>query len=497
MPRGKAQSLASSARGKELVISDCEGESLTGADANAVLQLRKEDPPDTYNFMHDQRWLSSPIKMRAEGLYPAATARVCCCGRPYGPGHNRCVVCGTRRPVQTAIDEVKTKMNRTKDHIAEQEMMQNPDVFSRSYAWAAVYSNKKKSEESRRLREEKEWIVANGKFTPQLNERSMAIADAMGTLPIQDRTEDYLYKKNEYLETRRKQVEDAEVCVECTFCPRVHKQSIGMHSRDLRSLYRWDMKRAEKKDTKLKIQLDEEMKNCSFSPDVGPRSRRVASDYCASSPVHARLFADHKRRGFQKEQEEALRQSLTPKNFIEVARRNSESIREIRRPETVRARSSDLTQRIKAKAKNRARSARAAQLGVAGGRRSRSPSRSPSRNEDGSEGRRKSIQLQDASREASLSGSPKRPDRASMSALPPRWNKTPTTTTPRTPVAKNVYTDPGKGARERRSRSASYAVFLEGNQDQPVYKSEKLGGKNIVKLSPHIWELARAARAIG
>merc|ERR1719353_286906 len=129
--------------------------------------------------------------------------------------------------------------------------------------------------------------------------------------PLHERTEDILNKRNEYLDMRRQQVYDAEVCKECTFTPRLHPKSVGLHARDLRSLYRWDNKRAHKINQTLNRQLEAEAANCPFSPELSAASRRIAEEY-SNANVHERLVHDANRRRIDFHEEQSVQKSLKP-----------------------------------------------------------------------------------------------------------------------------------------------------------------------------------------
>jgi hypothetical protein len=179
-----------------------------------------------------------------------------------------------------------------------------------------VYDQKKYEVQCVRQEDEEAFMYKNGHFNPQLNERSMAMADSKKMHPIHLRTEEVLYKRNEYLEMRRQQIHDAEVCNECTFCPRLHPKSVGMHGRDRRSLFRWEMKRALKVNSTLERQLQAEAKTCPFAPALTTTSRRMAEDYAATKTVHERLAEDAIRRREAQTQEQAHLRALKPKHFI-------------------------------------------------------------------------------------------------------------------------------------------------------------------------------------
>lgn len=223
--------------------------------------------------------------------------------------------------------------------------------FERAHCWAAVYEQKKYDLQCQAHEEHEEFMHKNGHFQPQLNERSIAITERQNTAPIHERIEEMRNNKTEYLEMRRQQVWDAEVGIDCTFCPRLHPKSLGMQGRDRRSLYRWDMKKATKINKRLQMQQQVEANNCPFSPALTHTSRRMAQEYSEGKGVHERLAHDATRRhvDFQDEREAMSRlQSkafavIQPQSPISPINKESAESRERRRPksaQSARARSS-------------------------------------------------------------------------------------------------------------------------------------------------------------
>jgi len=112
---------------------------------------------------------------------------------------------------------------------------------------------------------------------------------------------------------------------------------VGMHGRDLKSLFRWDMKRAQKVTNKLNHQLQAEARTCPFSPELSPSSRRLAQEYSDGNNVHERLFADSRRRVIEFNQEQNILKQLTPKCFAahaektEQNKKRPQSAREVRK----------------------------------------------------------------------------------------------------------------------------------------------------------------------
>lgn len=303
--------------------------------------------------IHDVPWNKNVIRPISTGLYPKATPKVCCCLRPFEPGQNRCVKCGTRRPVK--VEENWRKMERS---LAKVDL-DNTDPSERCYQWAQVYRQKKRQLQIQKQIDEENFINKNGHFNPQLNEHSMAIAEQWKTqTPIQDRTQDLVYKREEYLAMRRKQIDDAEVCQECTFCPRLHPKSVGMHGRDLKSLFRWDHRRAQKMSTKLTNQTQDELGKCPFTPELTNTSRKIAEEYSVQRNVHDRLFEDSRRRELDYYQEQEIVKKLTPKCFARAA---DENVKSGQKPMSARSTSSPAVGSHRAwwEAQNGARSARA------------------------------------------------------------------------------------------------------------------------------------------
>jgi len=296
----------------ESVFSEAWSPSRTAAREYQVISEGSLNDPLSPQI-HDVPWNTSIFRPNEKGLYLTATPKVCSCSRVFEPGNNRCVKCGTRRPVQEpdkVPEQVKAMRWMDPDHA---------NAHERCYAWAAVYDQKKYQLLLAKHDEEEAFIEKNGHFTPQLNERSVAMAENKNMTPIHERTELVLLKRQEYLEMRRQQIYDAEVCKECTFCPRLHPKSVGMHGRDRRSLFRWDVKRAQKVNKKLQHQQEAEADSCPFSPALTHTSRRIAEEYSASKNVHNRLAEDALRRQEEFNQEQEIIKNLKPASFASVA----------------------------------------------------------------------------------------------------------------------------------------------------------------------------------
>jgi hypothetical protein len=420
-------------------------------------QFRSPQPgydDDELHGIHDVPWNSTIFRPNEWGLYGKATPKVCCCLRPFEPGQNRCTKCGTRRPVQE--DENWRKLEKAMHRVD----LQHSEPFERSYAWAEVYGQKKYELSLQKFVDEETFMQKNGHFQPQLNERSMAISERWKQNPIQDRTEEILYKRNEYLEMRRRQVEDSEICAECTFCPRLHPKSVGMQGRDLRNLFRWDMRRAHKVHKKLSDQLEAESHCCPFTPELTSTSRKIAEDYSAVKVVHDRLFDDHRRREREYFAEQETMKKLTPTAYAMAGEKNAKSSK---RPASARPVGTH-----RAWWENGPPSLLSARAGSPG---------SP----DVGEATRK-----------------REPARASQAVLLHR------------PISHHVgfgstgalrhkkdfaYSPEGERRSTSRQRSKSYAVVAE-NTAPPVHKSAITGGKNVIKLSEKNAELIEAVKTI-
>lgn len=274
----------------------------------------KKKGPLTWSDCHDVPWDSSVFRPNAWGLYQQATPKVCCCLRAFEPGQNRCVKCGTRRPVPAPDGVLKA----VKEIHAQDPHKQYPEmsIFERNYMWSAVYDDKKYKLALAAYNDEQDYIDQNGHFVPQLSERSVEIAESLQMKPLHERTEEILYKRNEYLSMRRQQVYEAQLCKECTFCPRLHPKSVGMHGRDRKSLYKWDHKRAHSLDVKIAKVLQTEAESCPFTPELSAASRRIAEEYSATN-VHERLLADMRRRRVDQHEENMVQASLGPADFAE------------------------------------------------------------------------------------------------------------------------------------------------------------------------------------
>jgi len=340
----------------------------------------------------------------------------------------------------------------------------HPDPHERGYLWAKVYDQKKYELQLARYQDEEAYMHQNGNFTPQLNDKSMAIADAMQMTPIHERTEEVLYKRNEYLTMRRKQVYDAEVCQECTFCPRLHPKSVGMQGRDARSLYRWDIRKAQKVNAKLQNQLQAEARTCPFTPELTGASRKIAEEYTNAKNVHDRLFEDHRRRHRENTEEQAVLKKLTPKSYADAGDENTKAVAEAKKKTIQSARERPVsvppTWLMDAK---RPASARAGRGDEAGGR------------------------------------SKKEPSRASMSVLPHRINRDPSSYDGGTRKKKgNPYAesaspkrDSGTTGKARKSRSF---VLMTEKPPPPPPKTAITGGKNIVMHNAKFAELVESVR---
>merc|ERR1740130_974611 len=274
---------------------------------------------EPWNRIHDIPWNPYPFRSNERGLYAKATPRVCSCTRPFEAGANRCTMCGTRRPLQAP--DGKPKMEKAINYEPTQI---NP--HDRSYAWAAVYDQRRQAIEDKKYYEEEEYIERNGHFNPQLNDRSVAIADGMRRPPIHERVEDIMYKREEYRDFRRKQIFDAEVCHECTFSPRLHPKSVGMPGRDVRGLYHWENRRAQKVNARLKHQLKAEAETCPFTPELGTASRRLAGGYYGlDKTVHDRLYEDSRRRDIVFQKDQTILTKLNPKSYLNAGIENQKS----------------------------------------------------------------------------------------------------------------------------------------------------------------------------
>jgi len=268
---------------------------------------------EPWNRIHDIPWNPYPFRSNERGLYSKATPKVCSCTRPFEAGANRCTMCGTRRPLQAPDGKpiVVKAINYEPTHT-------NP--HDRSYAWAAVYDQRRQAIEEKKYDEEEEYIEKNGHFNPQLNDRSVAIADGMRRPPIHERVEDIMFKREEYRDFRRQQILDAEVCHECTFTPRLHPKSVGMPGRDVRGLYHWENRRAQKVNARLKHQLKAEAETCPFTPELGTATRRLVGGYnTIDKTVHDRLYDDSRRREIEFKEDQSNLQKLNPKSYLNAS----------------------------------------------------------------------------------------------------------------------------------------------------------------------------------
>lgn len=96
-----------------------------------------------------------------------------------------------------------------------------------------------------------------------------------------------------------------------------------MDGRSTRSLYRWDMRRAQKVNSKQQAQLQAEARECPFTPKVGGMSRRIAYDYAEGGAVHQRLASDANRRHIEFTQEQEVLRKLKPKHFAKPQKKAS------------------------------------------------------------------------------------------------------------------------------------------------------------------------------
>lgn len=323
---------------------------------------------------HDAPWQTSVYVPEAKGLYQKATPKICCCRRVFEPGADRCLRCGTRRPVPPpSLVPSQVKAMRLMDD--------SYTGHERAHLWAAVYEQKKYDLQCQFHEEEEEFMHKNGHFQPQLNERSIAISERQNTAPIHERIEEMRANKTEYLEMRRQQVWDAEVGVDCTFCPRLHPKSLGMSGRDRRSLYKWDMKKAVKINKRLQMQQDVETINCPFSPTLTQSSRRMAQEYSEGKGVHERLSHDAHRRHAALQAEQDVMSNLDSRAFAVVQpqspvtpiNKESAESRERRRPksaQSARGRSSPSVSLASSRGSPQAKNMRSESTDPSSGRRS-------------------------------------------------------------------------------------------------------------------------------
>lgn len=191
------------------------------------------------------------------------------------------------------------------------------DAFERQFAWASVYSDRLYKTQLAKFHDNEDWMTQNGYFHPQLNENSLRIAEALEVPPLVERLPEMLARREEYLELCRKQREDKEV-EGVTFAPELHPKSACRTDWKLRNLFRWENKRAQKVNSLLEAQLDEQAKQCTFVPTIGDKSSGIADGYSKYAQVHDRLVKDAKRRNRELIEETEILNSMRPRDFKDM-----------------------------------------------------------------------------------------------------------------------------------------------------------------------------------
>merc|ERR1719440_2270903 len=99
-----------------------------------------------------------------------------------------------------------------------------------------------------------------------------------------------------------------------------------MQGRDLRSIYRWEYRRAHRVNAKLQQQLQAESELCPFTPNLSNSSRKIATGYSMQAGVHERLWQDGNRRHENHLQDREMLKQITPKAFAEAGRQQAKMV---------------------------------------------------------------------------------------------------------------------------------------------------------------------------
>mmetsp|Transcript_44374 Transcript_44374/g.77982 ORF Transcript_44374/g.77982 Transcript_44374/m.77982 type:complete len:608 (+) Transcript_44374:84-1907(+) len=233
---------------------------------------------------HDTPWDNS---LRVpQDLYAEATKEVCSCLTPFEEDAYFCRRCGTRRPDE-APPPIPTDVPK-----AISVINQSQDIVDRQYTWGGLYAQRLYKMQIKRFEDEQEW-QRKEYFSPRTNPNSMRLALSKETVPLMERVQDIINDREQKLEEKRRESVELEL-QEVQEGPTIHPRSTGLH-RNLRLLYRWDMKKDKDLKSRLDKQLEAESMQCPFKPEISAASNRITKDYI-DIQVHKRLVKDAARR---------------------------------------------------------------------------------------------------------------------------------------------------------------------------------------------------------
>lgn len=241
----------------------------------------------------------------------------CACGHVFRPDDSFCLRCGVRRPV-----EIKPL-----PHVEHVRSPPIEDVVERLTACGQAYRRRKDTLKHLKRKNEAEARRQEHSGTPAINPLSHALAESLK--PLSQRYKGVMCMKEDKVQQERER-QAAESIMQYTGAPDILPKSKRLE-RSVDSLYRWKEK-VERKTAAMRARSqDLEDAHCTFNPQVGRYSRRLASEHeekNGNQAVYQRLYNDAQFRSHTLQAERAaMAQQLADMPKSAGSRSRSSSIR--------------------------------------------------------------------------------------------------------------------------------------------------------------------------